>query len=79
MSVAAVGHRHARCSGGRDTPNVYNMYSDAIRFSNCSARSDELYKEVDPMKKLNQTTLAHTGRDAVAPFAGPTSGAVHLK
>jgi len=38
-----------------------------------------LMKEVDPMKKLNLMTLDHTGRDAVAPFAGPTSGAVHLK
>ena len=31
------------------------------------------------MKKLINTTLGLTGRDAVAPFAGPTSGAVHLK
>lgn len=57
----------------------YNLSIHAIRFSNCSARSDELLKEVDPMKKLTMTTLAHIGRDAVAPFAGPTSGAVHLK
>jgi hypothetical protein len=31
------------------------------------------------MKKLINSTLARTRRDAVAPFAGPTSGAVHLK
>jgi hypothetical protein len=31
------------------------------------------------MKKLNLMTLARTWRDAVVPFAGPTSGAVHLK
>ena len=31
------------------------------------------------MKKLNITTLGLAGRDAVVSFAGPTSGAVHLK
>jgi len=31
------------------------------------------------MKKLNTTTLAPIWRDAVASFAGPISGAVHLK
>ncbi len=31
------------------------------------------------MKKLINTTLARTWRDAVVPFAGPTSEAVHLK
>lgn len=31
------------------------------------------------MKKLDITTHGLTRRDAVAPFAGPTSGAVHLK
>lgn len=31
------------------------------------------------MKKLINSTLAVTRRDDVAPFAGPTSGAVHLK
>ncbi len=31
------------------------------------------------MKKLNNTTLARTWRDAVVTFAGPTSEAVHLK
>lgn len=31
------------------------------------------------MQKINVTTLGLAGRDAVMPFAGPTSGAVHLK
>lgn len=31
------------------------------------------------MKKIITATLGRTGRDAVASFAGPTSGAVHLK
>lgn len=31
------------------------------------------------MKKLINSTLARTWRDVVAPFAGPTSEAVHLK
>lgn len=31
------------------------------------------------MKKLINSTLALTWRDAVASFDGPTSGAVHLK
>lgn len=31
------------------------------------------------MQKLIITTLARTWRDAVVSFAGPTSGAVHLK
>jgi hypothetical protein len=31
------------------------------------------------MKKLINPTLARTWRDVVASFAGPTSGAVHLK
>ncbi|VXC22399.1 hypothetical protein AERO9AM_50412 [Aeromicrobium sp. 9AM] len=38
-----------------------------------------LTKEVDLMKKLSSTTLAPMWRDAVASFAGHTSGAVHLK
>lgn len=31
------------------------------------------------MKNINFATLGLVGRDAVASFAGPTSGAVHLK
>lgn len=31
------------------------------------------------MKNVNDLMLAVTRRDAVASFAGPTSGAVHLK
>lgn len=36
-------------------------------------------KEVGPVKTLNTATTGINRRVAVMPFAGPTSGAVHLK
>jgi hypothetical protein len=36
-------------------------------------------KEVDPVKKIFDPTFGRTGRDLVASFAGPTSGAAHLQ